>query len=118
MLEVVEPEKEPQPREPDARFTLANERTLLAWTRTSLALLAAGLGAFQLLPQTFGVDRRILALLLVAGAAVVAAAAYPQWRLVDRALRSGSSLPLSPVPGLAASAVAVVAILALVAILR
>jgi uncharacterized membrane protein YidH (DUF202 family) len=27
-------------REPDHRFTLANERTFLAWMRTSLALLA------------------------------------------------------------------------------
>ena len=28
--------------EPDARFSLANERTFLAWIRTSLALLAGG----------------------------------------------------------------------------
>lgn len=27
--------------EPDPRFTLANERTFLAWTRTALALLAS-----------------------------------------------------------------------------
>ncbi|HWC41041.1 MAG TPA: DUF202 domain-containing protein [Actinomycetota bacterium] len=31
-------------REPDCRFSLANERTLLAWIRTALALDAAGLG--------------------------------------------------------------------------
>ena len=29
--------------EPDPRFTLANERTFLAWIRTSLALLAGGI---------------------------------------------------------------------------
>lgn len=28
--------------EPDPRFSLANERTFLAWIRTSLALIAAG----------------------------------------------------------------------------
>ncbi|WP_143342795.1 YidH family protein, partial [Crossiella equi] len=28
--------------EPDPRFTLANERTFLAWIRTSLGLMAAG----------------------------------------------------------------------------
>ena len=33
---------EPDDRAPDARFTLANERTLLAWVRTSLALIALG----------------------------------------------------------------------------
>src|SRR3954462_10286719 len=29
---------------PDPRFTFANERTFLAWIRTSLALIAGGLG--------------------------------------------------------------------------
>ena len=31
--------------DPDPRFTFANERTLLAWNRTALALIAAGVGA-------------------------------------------------------------------------
>ena len=33
--------------EPDYRFSLANERTLLAWLRTALALLAAGVAVDQ-----------------------------------------------------------------------
>ena len=37
--------------EPDYRFTLANERTFLAWIRTALALVAGGLGAVSLLPD-------------------------------------------------------------------
>ncbi len=37
-------------REPDYRFTLANERTFLAWLRTSLSLLAAGIAVVQLIP--------------------------------------------------------------------
>jgi putative membrane protein len=36
--------------EPDYRFTLANERTFLAWIRTSLALLAGGVAVVQLVP--------------------------------------------------------------------
>jgi uncharacterized membrane protein YidH (DUF202 family) len=36
--------------EPDPRFTFANERTFLAWSRTALALVVAGLGIVQLLP--------------------------------------------------------------------
>ena len=33
--------------EPDPRFTWANERTFLAWNRTALALIAAGLAVAQ-----------------------------------------------------------------------
>ena len=40
--------------EPDYRFTLANERTFLAWIRTALALAAGGLGAIALLPDLDG----------------------------------------------------------------
>ena len=41
--------------EPDPRFTFANERTFLAWSRTALALVVAGLGVVQLLPPFPGV---------------------------------------------------------------
>src|ERR1043165_2701247 len=37
-------------QDPDYRFTLANERTFLAWIRTSLALLAAAVALVQLVP--------------------------------------------------------------------
>ncbi len=39
---------EPAETEPEARFTLANRRTFLAWSRTALALVAAGLASVQL----------------------------------------------------------------------
>ena len=42
-------------KEPDIRFTLANERTFLAWNRTALALVVSGLGIVQLLPPFPGV---------------------------------------------------------------
>ena len=97
--------------EPDARFTLANERTLLAWTRTALALLAAGLAALQLLPPAIaGVDRRFIAFPLLVVAAAVGLGAYPQWRRVHQALAGGRPLPSSPVPALAALVVGLVAL--------
>ena len=54
-------------KEPDARFTYANERTFLAWNRTALALIATGVAATQLLPE-FHVNggRRILGLPMIA----------------------------------------------------
>ena len=67
--------------EPDPRFTFANERTFLAWSRTALALVVAGLGVVQLLPPFPGVPwgRRVLGLPLIVFGAVVAVVAYREW---------------------------------------
>jgi len=40
--------------EPDPRFTLANERTFLAWVRTALALVAGGIGLEAFVPRQIG----------------------------------------------------------------
>jgi uncharacterized membrane protein YidH (DUF202 family) len=63
--------------EPDPRFTFANERTFLAWSRTALALVVSGLGVVQLLPPFPGVPwgRRVLGVPLIVFGAVVAVAA-------------------------------------------
>ena len=59
--------------EPDYRFTLANERTFLAWVRTALALDAAGLAVLHLLPVlVLPGARELLGLALVGLGAVVA----------------------------------------------
>ena len=48
---------------PDYRFSLANERTFLAWIRTALGFLAAGVGLDQLAPDfATPLIREILAL--------------------------------------------------------
>ena len=73
-----EPERHPEAtgdeQEPDYRFTLANERTFLAWIRTALALIAGGVAVVQLVPA-FGVPgvRHALGVLLTAGGGVLAA---------------------------------------------
>ncbi|MEV2226768.1 DUF202 domain-containing protein [Nocardia vinacea] len=79
--------------EPDARFSLANERTYLAWVRTSLALLAAGVAL-----QVFGVGAHSIASMsasaLLVGASVVSPLyAWVAWARVERSLREGSPLP-------------------------
>ena len=84
--------------EPDARFTLANERTLLAWIRTSLALIAAGvaLEAF-VLPIAPGF-RLGASLLLIGLGTLVPAQAWFGWMTTEKALRLERPLPA---PGLA-----------------
>ncbi|MGW3996595.1 YidH family protein [Amycolatopsis sp. NPDC004772] len=80
--------------EPDYRFTLANERTFLAWLRTALGLLAGGVAVHQLVPSPAAAST-VLAGLCVALAAVLAATAYPRWRRVQIAMRAGQPLPPS-----------------------
>ena len=82
--------------EPDPRFTLANERTFLAWIRTALGLLAGGIAleafAGDLIPQTV---RVVLAAGLIALSRVVAISASVRWLRVERARRRRAPLPLA-----------------------
>jgi len=100
--------------EPDPRFTFANERTFLAWSRTALALVVAGLGVVQLLPPFPGVPwgRHVLGMPLIVFGAVVAVAAYGEWVRSQRALRLGRPLPRSVMPRLLAVVITVIAVLA------
>jgi putative membrane protein len=105
--------------EPDPRFTFANERTFLAWSRTALALVVAGLGVVQLLPPFPGVPwgRHVLGVPLIVFGAVVAVAAYSEWGRSQRALRHGQPLPRSVMPQLLAAVVTVIAVIAAVVVL-
>ena len=105
--------------EPDARFTFANERTFLAWSRTALALVVAGLAVVQLLPPFPGVPsgRRLIGLPLIALGAVLAVAAYAEWVSNQRALRRGEPLPRSVMPWILAATVTGIAIIAAVVVL-
>jgi putative membrane protein len=103
--------------EPDPRFTLANERTFLAWTRTSLALLAAGLAITEFLrSQPRGV-RLAVGVPLILLAAAISTGSFGRWVSVERALRLGRPLPYSPFPRVLGPAIAVVAIVASVLLL-
>jgi putative membrane protein len=100
--------------EPDPRFTFANERTFLAWSRTALALVVAGLGIVQLLPPFPGVPsgRHLIGLPLIVLGAVLAVAAYVEWVRNQRALRRGEPLPVSVMPWILAVTVTGIAIIA------
>lgn len=97
---------------PDYRFTLANERTFLAWVRTSLALMAAGVAVVQLVPGPSGL-RHTLGFVLVAFGGILSGVSYGHWERIERAMRLGERLPYSRIPRLTALALALVALVAL-----
>jgi putative membrane protein len=103
--------------EPDPRFTLANERTFLAWIRTALALVAAGvaLEAFALpLQPTL---RFTAAMILLALGLVVPTLAWFTWTSVERALRESAPLPSSRIALPLAIGVSIVAALLVASVL-
>lgn len=108
-----------QDAEPDARFTYANERTFLAWTRTALAFVVAGLGIVQLLPPFPGVPwgRHLLGVPLIVLGAVIAVVGYSQWARNQRAMRRGEPLPRSVLPRILAATIAGMAVVAAVVLL-
>ncbi|GAA2612151.1 YidH family protein [Paractinoplanes durhamensis] len=113
-----DPEKQPTVgRTPDYRFSLANERTFLAWIRTGLALIAGGLACAQFLPPLPVAHLReviSIALLLLGG--VVALRAVDHWARTERAMRMGTELPGSKFPAILALVVSAGALLLVVAV--
>jgi putative membrane protein len=105
--------------EPDPRFTFANERTFLAWSRTALALVVAGLGVVQLLPPFPGVPwgRHVLGVPLIVFGAVVAVTAYREWIASQRAMRHEQPLPRSVMPVVMTVIIAAMAVAAAVVVL-
>ncbi|MEU5610689.1 YidH family protein [Streptomyces sparsogenes] len=99
---------------PDYRFSLANERTFLAWLRTSMALVGGGFAIDQFLPDTHRTLRLAAALTLLAGGAVCAIRALNHWIRCERAMRRGEDLPVSRFPVVLGLAVGVIALVMVV----
>lgn len=82
-----------QGKEPDYRFSLANERTFLAWLRTALSLLAAGVllaeFANRLAPRALVLAAAVA---LAALASVLCVLAYARWRANEIAMRHEAPL--------------------------
>lgn len=97
-------------RTPDYRFSLANERTFLAWLRTALALIGGGFAVDQFLPDLRWAWRVGLALALLAAGVLCSLRAVNHWVRCERAMRRGEDLPVSRFPALLGIAVAVVAV--------
>jgi putative membrane protein len=85
--------------EPDYRFTLANERTFLAWERTALGLLAAAVAVVQLVPELpVPGARHVIGGLLAVLAILTAGTGLHRWKQVDRAIRCRMPLPRHRTP--------------------
>jgi len=80
--------------DPDPRFTLANERTFLAWVTTSLGLLGLGLAVGTIIPgEHFAIN--LLAITWIFMGAMLSIRALVRWFRMERAMRLGQGLPLS-----------------------
>ncbi|MEY3972204.1 MAG: hypothetical protein RLY84_597 [Actinomycetota bacterium] len=86
-------------QDPDPRFTLANERTFLAWIRTSMALILGAVVVATLLSEIAFLENLVapLAALLSLLGGSLALWAWFRWRRTETALRLGKSIPLSRV---------------------
>ncbi|HEY6399112.1 MAG TPA: DUF202 domain-containing protein [Solirubrobacteraceae bacterium] len=98
--------------EPDPRLVFANERTLLAWNRTALALVAGGLAVSQLLKVNSAGVALVVAVALIAFGAGIAFAGYRNWQRNDAALRLGEPVAPSGLPRVLTYGVVVFAVAA------
>lgn len=107
----------PSGTDPDPRFSLANERTFLAWIRTGLGLIALGVGVatFVSTQMASGVSLLLAAGLVLLGGAV-AAASWFRWLRVERCMRSGQGIPPSRMALVLAGAIAVLAVVSVIGV--
>jgi putative membrane protein len=103
--------------EPDPRFTLANERTFLAWIRTALALIAAGVALEALTLPIQPTLRLAASVTLLTLGLLVPSLAWITWGAVESALRQGAPLPASKIAVLVAIGVSAAGALLVVGVL-
>lgn len=104
--------------EPDPRFTFANERTFLAWIRTGLGFLAAGvaIAAVARLNDQLGLEVRLASIVLILCGLTCGAGAWSRWLNNERAMRLNEPLPSSPMLLILTGVLVTVAAIALVVV--
>lgn len=79
--------------EPDYRFSFANERTFLAWIRTALAFLAAGVALDVVDIDMSATLQQTGAYLLIGLGLLATVASWVRWARAERAIRRAEPLP-------------------------
>lgn len=104
-------------QEPDPRFTLANERTFLAWIRTSLGL-SAGAVAMEAFAgdEIPAIIRTPLACVLLTVSAVLAVVAFRRWIRIEVSMRHKQPLPIPQASILLVLGISIGAVLLIIAI--
>ena len=93
--------------EPDPRYSLANERTFLAWVRTALAMLA---GAVAVHAPAIELDewvKTVISLVLLSAATLAVSQSWLRWRAVEVSIRTGQPLPGFAGPAMLAAVIGV-----------
>lgn len=106
-----EPDWHREGADPDYRFSLANERTFLAWIRTALALIAGSVAVAELVPS-FAPEwvRKGLGIVVALSALVLAVSSYRRWVANEVAMRQRRGLPYSRLPAVVVISLGVVAL--------
>jgi putative membrane protein len=81
---------------PDPRFSLANERTYLAWNRTALAMVVGGAALTQLPTESDAraVLRDTVAVVILVVGSMLAWTSHRRWYEAERAMRLHEPLPI------------------------
>ena len=104
--------------DPDPRFSLANERTFLAWVRSGLALVALGIAVatFVSTTETRGTSVLLSVSLIVLGG-VLSSMGWLRWLQVERAMRHGRGIPPTTLGLVIAIGIGVLALVAVAVVL-
>ena len=105
--------------EPDPRFSLANERTFLAWIRTALGFMAGGIAVATVarFANAWRLEIQIMAVSLVICGVVCAAGGYWRWIRQERAIRLGLAMPSTSAMPFIAAVLVLVALAGLIFVL-
>jgi len=103
--------------DPDPRFSLANERTFLAWVRTALAMFAGGVALHALDVPTTDWLRTLLVVVLIGVGGLVCVLSLLRWARIERAMRLREPLPSFGLGVVMTAALALAAVLLIVVLL-